>query len=193
MGDMGEDEKNQPPNPDLSIEEINRRILGLGIVPSQMTTRSAAVGAVLGSKLTGKSPVVNRRRPIYLKNPKKRKKPKQTCIMPPKELKHHFNRFFGAPVPSKAWGPIFRSFQNFMAKFVGSLKEVQEELNMPINKVVLPATKLLLESYQVLNESKSRLPLYNKLRAVMSHEEYNLLVPNVNLAAPLPKKNQWEF
>ena len=36
-----------------------------------------------------------------------------------------------------------------MAKFVGSLKEVQEELNMPINQVVLPATKLLLESYQV--------------------------------------------
>ena len=69
--------------------------------------------------------------------------------MPPNELKHHFNRLFGAPVPPKAWGPIFRSFQNFMAKFVGSLKEVQEELNMPINKVVLPATKLLLESYQV--------------------------------------------
>merc|ERR1711974_230323 len=97
--DMGEDEKNQPPNPDLSIEEVNRRLLGLGIVPSQTTTRSAAVGAVLGSKLTGKSPVVNRRRSIYLKNPKKRKKPKQTCIMPPKELKLHFNRFFGAPVP----------------------------------------------------------------------------------------------
>ena len=90
------------------------------------------------------------RRSINLKNPKKRKKPKQTCIMPPNELKHHFNRFFGAPVPPKAWGPIFRSFQNFMAKFVGSLKEVQEELNMPINQVVLPATKLLLESYQVL-------------------------------------------
>ena len=64
--DMGkeEEEEGQPPNPDLSIEEINRRLLGLGIVPSQMTTRSAAVATsagVLGSKLAGKSPVVNRR------------------------------------------------------------------------------------------------------------------------------------
>ena len=60
--DMGKEE-GQPPNPDLSIEEINRRLLGLGIVPSQMTTRSAAVATsgVLGSKLAGKSPVVNRR------------------------------------------------------------------------------------------------------------------------------------
>ena len=47
--------------------------------------------------------------------------------------------------------------------------------------------------FKVLDESKSKLPLYNKIRASMSHEEYNLLVPNVNLAAPLPKKNQWEF
>ena len=63
--DMGkeEEEEDQPPNPDLSIEQINRRLLGLGIVPSQMTTRSAAVATsgVLGSKLAGKSPVVNRR------------------------------------------------------------------------------------------------------------------------------------
>ena len=62
--DMGkEEEEGQPPNPDPSIEEINRRLLGLGIVPSQMTTRSAAVATsgVLGTKLAGKSPVVNRR------------------------------------------------------------------------------------------------------------------------------------
>ena len=63
MGKEEEEEEDQPPNPDLSIEQINRRLLGLGIVPSQMTTRSAAVATsgVLGSKLAGKSPVVNRR------------------------------------------------------------------------------------------------------------------------------------
>ena len=95
-------------------------------------------------------------------------------------------------MPPKCFGPILKSFENFMACFVGSLTEVQEESGRSC-KDMLPAVKQLLVEYKLLDDTTSNLQLYNMIRDLMTHEESNLLVPPVDLSKPLPQTNPWRF
>ena len=95
-------------------------------------------------------------------------------------------------MPNKCFGPILKSFENFMTCFMGSLSEVQEESGHSWNKM-LPVVKQLLVEYKLLDDNTSNLQLYNMIRDLMTHEEFNLLVPPVDLSKPAPQKNPWSF
>ena len=70
------------------MEEINRRLLGLGIVPRHLSSRAGqrVTASVPGLKLVGKSPVVRRRKSAVVRKPK----PEPKHIISTAEIRWHF-------------------------------------------------------------------------------------------------------
>ena len=91
-GEMEVDDQSQTPSDVDEVEEINRRLLGLGIVPRHMSSKAgkAVTPSVSGSKLAGKSPVVKRRRQAARKP-----KPPPKHIMSTAEIRWHFRYYIG--------------------------------------------------------------------------------------------------
>ena len=79
-----------------------------------------------------------------------------------------------------------------MTCFMGSLKEVQEESGLGWSNM-MPVVKELLVQYKLLDDNSSNVQLFNMIKDLMTHEEFNLLVPPVDLSKPLPQKNPWKF